>query len=102
MGASGLSAAFRDIALEEGSTLLTRLTCGNQTVIVRAEGGSGLCLDHPYDMVWRKSSYTCGRTIGIRADHAARDLPEEMVSLLRLGNVLVVEITALSPGDEAF
>jgi uncharacterized protein len=99
-GAAGLSGGFRQIISTEGSHLVTRLICRDICVLVHAQGGPGLHLDHPGDLVWRKSTFTCGRTIGIRSDYAARDLPQELVSLLRKGEVLEVELTALSPDDE--
>jgi uncharacterized protein len=98
-GAAGLSSPFRRIIATEGSKLITRLICRDTCVLVHAQGGTGLLLDHPGDLVWRKSTFACGRTIGIRSDYAARDLPPGLVSLLRQGEVLVVELTALSPDE---
>lgn len=98
-GAAGLSDSFRRQAAKEGTIILTRLLCRDVCVRVRAEGGPGLCLDHPGDLVWRKSTFTCGRTVGIHADHAARDLPRELIALLRGGEILEVELTAVSPEE---
>jgi hypothetical protein len=98
-GAAGLSSAFKQIIATEGSHLVTRLICRDICVLVHAQGGAWLLLDHPGDLVWRKSAFMCGRTIGIRSDHAARDLPPELVSLLRQGEALVVDLTAFSPDD---
>jgi hypothetical protein len=100
-GAAGLSSAFKQIIATEGSHLITRLTCRDICVLVHAQGGTGLLLDHPGDLVWRKSTFMCGRTIGIRSDHAACDLPPELVSLLRQGELLEVELTAVSPDCDA-
>ena len=52
-----------------------------------------MTLDHPTDLVWRKSDYVCGRTVGIRSDATARDLPRELIVLLQEGAELVVEMT---------
>ena len=62
------------------------------TIIIEAEGlteqidalGSPkLILTHPTDMVIRKSSYICDRTLAIRADKSANDLPRELVEKLK-------------------
>ena len=99
-GAAGLSSGFKRIIATEDSELLTRLICRDICVLVHAQGSRGLSLDHPADLVWRKSTFTCDRTIGIRSDHAARDLPPKLISLLRQGEALVVELTAVSPDHD--
>lgn len=52
-----------------------------------------MTLDHPTDLVWRRSNFVCGRTVGIRSDYIAKDLPRALISLLRNGEKLVVEMT---------
>jgi len=42
-----------------------------------------LILTHPTDMVIRKSDYICNRTLAIRADKSANDLPRELVEKLK-------------------
>ncbi len=64
--------------------LLTRLACGGIVVEIRSRGSSQFTLDHPTDMVWRKSTFVCGRTIGILSDQGgpdpARDLMKNLVA----------------------
>ncbi|MBC7111709.1 MAG: DUF371 domain-containing protein, partial [Methanothermobacter sp.] len=55
-------------------------------------GHPELTLDHPTDIVCRKSDYICSRTLMIRADKAACDLDENLVRDLRKGRELKVEI----------
>ncbi|MDI6701419.1 DUF371 domain-containing protein [Methanothermobacter wolfeii] len=59
---------------------------------VRGYGHPDLTLDHPTDIVCRRSSYICGRTLMIGADKAACDLSEELVRDLMEGKELTVEI----------
>lgn len=60
---------------------------------VRAWGHPSLILDHPTDIVVRKSRYICGRTLAIGANKAAADLSREMVAALRKSTtVLEMEI----------
>ena len=53
----------------------------------KAMGSSELSLSHKKDIVLRKSSFTCTRTLGINAKDAAIDVPREMISRLRNPNV---------------
>lgn len=94
-GAADLSDEFRAALRQEGAELVTTLCCGDLEVVVRSEGHPGLFLDHPTDLVWRRSEYICGRTIGIRSDHVARTLPREFVERLRAGEPLGAELIVL-------
>ncbi len=76
-------------ACEEAKSPETRIT-----MVLEVEGLSfsctgrgdpGLTYTHPRDMVARRSSYTCGRTLMVGADKAAVDLPREMLEALRRG-----------------
>jgi len=42
-----------------------------------------LILTHPTDIVIRKSDYICNRTLAIRADKSAKDLPRELAEKLK-------------------
>ena len=55
-------------------------------------GDDGLTLSHPSDIVCRKSTFVCDRTLMVKADKAARDLDEGLISDLANGDVLDVEI----------
>ena len=92
-GASGLPQAFAEALARDDAVLVTRLCCGTHCVTITSRGSRDLTLDHPTDLVWRKSGYVCGRTVGIRSDRAARDLPREIISCLQGGGELVVEMT---------
>jgi hypothetical protein len=96
-GAADLGSNFRKVITSPGAVLTTRLCCGEHEVGIRSVGGPALSLDHPTDLVWRKSGFVCGRTIGIGADFAARDIPREFVAALGNGAVLVVELIVECP-----
>ncbi len=51
-----------------------------------------LTLDHPTDMVCRKSDFKCSRTLMIKANKAAVDLNRELISDLKQGKELKVKI----------
>jgi hypothetical protein len=98
-GLPGISAEFRRILSRDNAHLVTRLKCEDQEVLVQSQGSGAMALDHPSDFVWRKGSFVCSRTVGIRSDTAARDLPRELISLLRQGKDLTVEMTVSRGND---
>jgi len=95
-GAASLSPQFCDLLRVPGSRLLTSLICQDVTVTIRSEGNPGLTLIHPTDLVWRRSSFICGRTIGLYSDHTAATLPCEMIAHLQQEARLDVVLTVVS------
>ena len=97
-GCAGLSPAFKSVLTHDDAVLITLLECDGVSVTVRSRGSSQLLLDHPTDMVWRKSTFICGRTIGIISDRVALTLPRELMIRLARGNEMIVTLTATRPG----
>lgn len=64
----------------------------NATDTITGYGHPALTLDHPTDIVCRKSDYTCSRTLMIGADKAAVDLNSDLIDDLRSGKTLQVTI----------
>ncbi len=86
---AGLSEEVKE-GIRRGGRVTVRMEVGGKVETVRGWGHPSLALDHPTDMVVRKSSFLCGRTLAVRADKAARDLSREFVRELRRG--LPVEV----------
>ena len=84
-GAADLSQEFRNVLSREGANLIAHLVCRDLCIEVRSTGGQGITLEHPTDLVWRRSSFCCGRTIATRSDLVARTLPRELIQYLREG-----------------
>ena len=74
---------FKKALKNENAKLIIEVKAGEIREIVRAYGSSQLQLTHPTDMVIRKSSYICNRTLAIKADKAAADLSRSLVEKLR-------------------
>ncbi len=55
-------------------------------------GSSKLILDHPSDMVCRKSDFICNRTLMINSDKAAKDIDKNLINELQKGSTLKVTI----------
>jgi len=69
-----------------------RLETENAFNEVKGYGHHDLTLDHPTDMVSRKSDFKCNRTIMINADKAAYDLKKELIEDLSDSKPLRVTI----------
>jgi len=93
-GAAALSQDFREVLSREGANLITSLVCRDLRIKVRSTGGQGIILEHPTDLVWRRSSFCCGRTIATGSDLVARTLPRELIQYLREGAIIRVELEA--------
>ena len=97
-GCAGLHQEFRDLLCHDDAVLTTRLASGGVTAEIHSKGSDQLTLTHPTDLVWRKSTFVCGRTIGICSDVVAATLPRELIARLRQGDDLVVTLTVTRPG----
>jgi hypothetical protein len=97
-GCAGLAPSFKTVLAHDDAVLVTHITCGGITVEVRSRGSSQFTLDHPTDMVWRKSSFVCGRTIGILSDGVAMSLPRGLMENLARGEEMVIILTATRRG----
>ena len=91
-GAAGLPEHFRELLADEQAFLLTTLRAGSETVSIRSRGHAAMTLDHPTDMVWRRSDFICSRTVGIASDTTAATLPENFIKALQDGSECKVEM----------
>jgi len=82
-GCEQLDARVKEGLRTKGSRVTIRLAVGNHTFEVKAEGDPRLELSHPNDIVIRRSDFISDRTLAVHADAAAKDIPRELVRLLR-------------------
>jgi hypothetical protein len=97
-GCADLTPEFRTVLAHDEAVLVTLLECGGVVAEVRSCGSSQMLLNHPTDIVWRKSTFVCGRTIGIQSDEVALTLPRNLIENLVLGKEMTVTLTATRPG----
>jgi len=97
-GCADLSPEFRTVLAHDDALLVTRLECDGIVAEIQSHGSSQMMLNHPTDMVWRKSAFVCGRTIGIRSDAVALTLPRNLMEKLVSGKAMVVTLTATRRG----
>ena len=83
---------MKDVIQDENTQIQIILETENSKDVITGYGHPKLSLDHPTDMVCRKSDYTCSRTLMIHADQAAVDLNPDLVKDLQEGKPLKVII----------
>ena len=78
-----LNQEFKEKLKRADAKLTIIIEAGGLTEQINALGSPKLILTHPTDIVIRKSDYICNRTLAIRADKSAKDLPRELVEKLK-------------------
>jgi hypothetical protein len=78
-----LSSEFKAGLRKPNAKLTVLIEAGGISAQVQASGAQQLSLAHPSDAVVRRSSYICSRTLAVRTDKAAVDLPRELVEKLK-------------------
>jgi len=84
--AADLPFEFKEAARKEEARITVTIEAGELKEIVKAKGSPQLQFTHPTDLVVRKSSYVCGRTLAIGADKAASDFSRKLVEKLNDSN----------------
>jgi len=80
---ANLSPQFKASLRKPNARLTILIEAGGVAEQVQAQGSEQLILSHFTDAVIRKSGYVCSRTLAVRADKAANDLPRELVEKLK-------------------
>jgi len=83
---------MREAIQNEDTKIRIILETENAKDVITGYGHPALTLDHPTDMVCRRSDYTCSRTLMIRADKASVDLDSDLIAELASGKTLKVTI----------
>ena len=81
----------KDIQTDDKKIELILETENSKDTII-GYGSSKLTLNHPTDMVCRKSNYTCSRTLMINSDKAAKDLEKDLINDLKESKKLKITI----------
>ena len=81
--ATDLPIEFKEAAKKEGARITITIETGELKEIVNAKGSPQLQFTHATDLVVRKSSYVCGRTLAIKADKSAIDFSRRFVEKLK-------------------
>jgi len=81
-GLNELSEKFKKLLQNKNSELEIILQVDGIREVVKARGSEALLLSHEGDMVIRKSSFICPRTLAINANKSACDISREMIKKL--------------------
>ena len=87
-----LSDEIKDAVRDPNAKITLILNINEHVFKTMGRGHPKLTYLHQHDIVARKSSYICDRTLMIAADKAACDLPREIVSQLRHEQPITVTI----------
>lgn len=80
-----LNTDFKKMLSNDLTKVKITIHVNDSQFVIHAMGHSSLKLTHPEDIVIRKSSFICDRTLAIKSDKAAIDVPDTIVSALRSG-----------------
>jgi hypothetical protein len=78
-----LGSEFKKNLLKDHAGITILVEAGRVTETLSANGSSRLILTHPTDIVVRKSSYVCNRTLAISASKSACELSRDLVKKLK-------------------
>jgi hypothetical protein len=81
--AADLPFEFKEAARKEDARITVTIRTDELEETVKAKGSPKLQFTHTTDLVVRKSSYVCGRTLAINADKAASDFSRKLVEKLK-------------------
>ncbi|MCX8175679.1 MAG: DUF371 domain-containing protein [Candidatus Bathyarchaeota archaeon] len=94
-----LSENFKILARKPSTKITLKIRVGELVEVVEGFGNPNLTLNHPTDIVVRKSTYTCPRTVMVKANKAAINLHRQLISKLKNPNTLaIITLTAENSG----
>ncbi len=83
MGLKDMPDEAKRLARSEDTMITFRLTVGDHVFEAQGHGHADLEYTDPIDMVARRSSFTCGRTLMIGSDKTSVDIPVAVVEALK-------------------
>jgi hypothetical protein len=97
-GLEQLPDEIKEAARDPATEITFTLSLDHHEFTASGRGHPNLTYTDPIDMVARKSSYTCGRTLMITSDKAASDIPAEIIKALQNPETLItVQLTYEKP-----
>jgi len=82
-GIAQLSPAMKSALRSDGARVKITIVAPGGEFSFRAMGSKDLTFESPTDMVIRRSSFVCGRTLAIQAESSAREIPRGLVGTLK-------------------
>ena len=83
---------FKEMLANDDTKVIVELKTPNASDTIEGYGHHDLTLSHPTDMVCRKSTFVCSRTLMIKSNKAAIDLNRDLIKDLANGEPMEVNI----------
>ena len=83
---------FKEKLANEDTKVIVELRTPNASDTIEGYGHHDLTLSHPTDIVCRKSTFVCSRTLMIKSNKAAIDLNRDLIKDLANGESMDVNI----------
>ena len=83
---------FKEKLADDNTKVIVELKTPNASDRIEGFGHHDLSLSHPTDIVCRKSTFVCSRTLMIKSDKAAVDLNRDLIEDLANGESMEVNI----------
>ena len=82
-GCRDLNQTLKRLLREDNSIVNMEIMIGNKLFQIKGHSNNGLLLSNKHDIVLRKTSFICDRTMSIGCDKASSDIPRDTIQLLR-------------------
>ena len=83
---------FKEKLANDDTKVIVELKTPNASDTIEGYGHHDLTLSHPTDIVCRKSTFVCSRTLMIKSNKAAIDLNRDLINDLANGESMEVNI----------
>ena len=83
---------FKEKLANDDTKVIVELKTPNASDTIEGFGHHDLSLSHPTDIVCRKSTFVCSRTLMIKSNKAAIDLNRDLINDLANGEYMEVNI----------
>lgn len=80
---TSLDETLRHRLASSDSMVRIEIMVGSESFTINGRGDGGFTLQNPHNIVIRKTSFVCPRTISVRCDRASSEVPRNMVRMLQ-------------------
>ena len=82
-GCNDIPEKMKNLIQNSKSEILFTISVKDVSFKIKGNGHENLILTNPHDIVIRKSSFICPRTLAIRCDLASDSIPRQMIKTLQ-------------------
>jgi uncharacterized protein len=95
-GCADLPKEIKDKLKDSRSRVKITIQVNDNSFIISGSGHDDLVLENPHDIVIRKSSFLCPRTLAINCDKACDEIPRKIIKQLqdpKTRGLFVIDVT---------